>query len=153
MHMALAISSMTLLGSCAKDLCKDVVCENGGTCDEGNCKCALGHEGTMCENEMRTKFIGIYTFNESCGTDADVHQVNVKASAASVERVMIEKMHGTFNVEATVNTSTTLDIKSQVFGSDTIQGSGSISGKTLTLTYQIKQSLTTINCTGSGPQL
>lgn len=40
----------TTLTSCS-DPCKDIVCENAGTCDEGVCTCLDGFSGTNCEIE------------------------------------------------------------------------------------------------------
>lgn len=37
------------MASCNK--CKDVVCENGGTCEDGLCQCLNGFSGTNCEIE------------------------------------------------------------------------------------------------------
>jgi len=65
----LAIASlafgMFLMNAC-DDPCKDVVCQNGGVCDEGDCICATGYEGTDCATEMRTKFLGTYSFIDGC---------------------------------------------------------------------------------------
>ena len=36
------------LASCSTDACKDVVCENGGTCVEGDCECPEGFGGADC---------------------------------------------------------------------------------------------------------
>ena len=55
-----AFSAMTYT-SCNKDECKDVVCQNGGTCNEGICACATGYEGTNCETEIRGKVIKTWT--------------------------------------------------------------------------------------------
>jgi hypothetical protein len=44
--------------SCNKDECKDVVCQNGGTCSEGKCTCPTGYDGTNCETKSRDKFVG-----------------------------------------------------------------------------------------------
>jgi len=151
--LALAIGFSTLLISCKKDPCKDIVCENGATCDDnGVCQCTLGHEGTFCQTEMRTKFIGFYKYTETCDSESKL-DVIVDPSAASVERVTINNLNGTSKkIEATITTSTTLEIKSQLLGIDTIKGSGSISGKTLSLTYTLKGA-TTKNCSGTGTQL
>ena len=43
------ISSLIIFG-CAKDKCKDVKCENGNPCVEGQCQCAKGYSGSKCEN-------------------------------------------------------------------------------------------------------
>ncbi len=72
----IALSALLTLGafgavtytSCNKDECKDVVCENGGTCSGGNCNCLTGFDGTNCEIEVRTTYAGTYRGN---GTDSD----------------------------------------------------------------------------------
>jgi hypothetical protein len=57
-----------LYTSCTKDECKDVVCQNGGTCSEGVCTCATGYEGTNCETASRTKFIKTWTASDKEAT-------------------------------------------------------------------------------------
>lgn len=42
-------SAPVFLNSCKKDKCKDVTCENGGTCDDGKCNCVEGTEGDKCQ--------------------------------------------------------------------------------------------------------
>jgi hypothetical protein len=39
----------SLFFSACKDKCKDVLCLNGGACDEGICKCPTGFSGPNCE--------------------------------------------------------------------------------------------------------
>jgi hypothetical protein len=48
----ISISSATLVTGCKKDPCKDVSCENGGTCDDGKCNCKSGFEGEKCEKVL-----------------------------------------------------------------------------------------------------
>ncbi len=38
-----------LINSCKKDPCKDKVCQNGGTCNDGDCSCPGGYSGTNCQ--------------------------------------------------------------------------------------------------------
>jgi len=51
--MMIAISGMlmTVVG-CKKDKCKDAVCLNGATCDDGDCICPLGFTGDHCETAV-----------------------------------------------------------------------------------------------------
>ena len=41
--------SATFYSACQKDPCKDVSCLNGGTCEDGLCKCPTGWVGANCE--------------------------------------------------------------------------------------------------------
>lgn len=40
---------LSVLFSCTPDPCKDVNCQNGGTCIEGECACPAGYTGDNCE--------------------------------------------------------------------------------------------------------
>lgn len=52
--------SVGIMYSCS-DKCKDVSCLNGGTCDEGKCKCVQGYEGERCATASRDRFIGTWS--------------------------------------------------------------------------------------------
>lgn len=47
----LFIASFLLVGLTNCDKCKDVSCDNGGTCIDGKCQCPLGFSGSSCEFE------------------------------------------------------------------------------------------------------
>lgn len=61
----IAFSALLTLGAfsavtytaCNKDACKDVVCNNGGTCVDGSCQCAAGFEGVTCDVQSRSRFL------------------------------------------------------------------------------------------------
>jgi hypothetical protein len=57
--------SSAVFTSCNPDACKDVVCQNGGTCTDGTCACPTGFEGSNCETLSRAKFLGTYSGNEN----------------------------------------------------------------------------------------
>lgn len=65
--LAIGALSTTMFTSCNPDPCKDVVCSNGGVCDEitGTCTCAAGYEGATCETRTKTKYLGTYKGNGS----------------------------------------------------------------------------------------
>ena len=47
----LVLGIMFFLNSCTEDPCENVLCLNGGTCDEGICDCPPGFSGDGCEIE------------------------------------------------------------------------------------------------------
>lgn len=49
------------ISGCKKDPCKEVVCENGGTCVEGDCECLEAYTGANCENQVTPSVISIST--------------------------------------------------------------------------------------------
>lgn len=50
--LVLSIFTLLLGHGCKEKPCKDVVCENNGTCNDGVCECEFGYSGTLCENEL-----------------------------------------------------------------------------------------------------
>src|SRR4051812_10777864 len=71
--------------ACNKDECKDVVCQNGGTCIGGNCSCPTGYEGTNCETRSRDKFVGTYLGSETCSTGSDTYSVILAANSNAIQ--------------------------------------------------------------------
>lgn len=99
--------------SCNKDECKDVVCQNGGTCNEGNCECSSGYEGTNCETKSVTKFIGTWAVSENCDGSNNTYQVTITADPSDVTRVIVSNLGdygcsvgGTITWNGSVNAST-----------------------------------------------
>src|SRR3954469_12055622 len=45
----LSFALILTVASCQKDKCAGVVCSNGGSCEDGNCKCTAGFTGAKCE--------------------------------------------------------------------------------------------------------
>lgn len=64
--LTVGIFSSTLLVSCNGDKCKDVVCNNGGTCNEndGSCNCAAGYTGANCDTKANSLFVGTWSAKE-----------------------------------------------------------------------------------------
>ncbi len=61
--VTLGVFSAVLYTSCSKDACKDVTCNNGGTCSGGNCTCVTGYFGTSCDSVYRNGYVGTYKGN------------------------------------------------------------------------------------------
>lgn len=108
--------AITTMNSCT-DPCKDVTCENGGTCnDEGLCECAdnyfgescetncvngtyesgtcgcdAGYEGDACDVESREKMIGTYSGSDACSTTGATasYTSTVASSSASADGILV----------------------------------------------------------------
>ncbi len=50
--LTLLLFSAVTYVSCKKDPCKDLICQNGGTCSAGSCLCPDGYEGSRCETRI-----------------------------------------------------------------------------------------------------
>jgi hypothetical protein len=157
----LTIGSIALLPSCSKDKCKDVTCQNGGTCndDDGSCTCATGYEGANCETAMRDKFIGTFKMNGNvnCNVTGSTALTNVTVtvsnSSTSIQKMVIA-VGGSFSITATLNSSTSFTIDQTTIGTFTYSGNGSISGIQLSLTINEADSSVPETCvyTLSGPK-
>lgn len=150
---SLALSFVALALTGCKDECKDVVCQNGGTCEEGICLCATGYEGTNCETEIRAKFLGSYTVSESCQSGNYSFSLSITSSSAGVSNIIINNFYDIgINVSATIN-GNSVTIPNQTINDGgvalTISGSGQLSGNILTLTYNISAGTESDSCTAT----
>jgi uncharacterized membrane protein len=126
--------------SCKKDKCKDVTCQNGGTCSDGNCSCPTGYSGTLCETGSAAKFIGTWYGDDCYGNPASME---FDAGGDGVSLILPSTIGDSscvknIAIRATAN-GNSLTFPSQHvidlcgFNGGTLSGSGSISGLTLTV--------------------
>jgi len=91
-----ALGTTLFFASCKEDKCKDVTCNNGGTCIDGTCECATGYEGTTCDTEARTKFTGTtstsYRFDDTYNGETaagDYNAIFTKLAGTDVKLMTI----------------------------------------------------------------
>src|SRR5690606_18468421 len=114
-----------MLASCNSDECKDVVCQNGGTCVGGNCVCPSGYEGVNCETESAAKYVGSWTAaDKEEGSAIPSYTATITKNTVTVLNIG-EFSNGFFDndVQATLN-GTTLSIASQEPDNDGYSVSG-----------------------------
>ena len=145
-----ALIGLASFTSCT-DPCKDVTCQNGGTCVEGDCECADGYTGTNCETEERAQFIGTYSVSESCTSGNYTYNVTVSNSSTGATAIIIGNFGDySTNVNATVDGDniTIPNQTNQVGGFPlTFSGTGQISGTILTISYTVSDGTNTDTCT------
>lgn len=149
----IAFSAMLALGafgavtytSCNKDECKDVVCQNGGTCVDGNCVCATGYEGANCETESRAKFVKSWTATDTeVGGAALPTYSAIVTAGTSVTEVKIANFSDDFftaDVIATVS-GNTITIASQAPDNDNYRVSGTGTYNTVDKKISLSYTLT-----------
>ncbi|MBS1586219.1 MAG: calcium-binding EGF-like domain-containing protein [Bacteroidetes bacterium] len=148
-RLAMLAASITLFAftavtytSCKKDKCKDVTCQNGGTCSDGNCTCPTGYSGTLCETGSAAKFIGTWYGDDCSGNPASIEfdaggdgisliLPSTIGNGACVKNIAI---HATANGNTvTIPSQHVADLCNTNGG--TFSGSGSINGVTLTVNF------------------
>jgi hypothetical protein len=143
-----------LLTACSSDKCKDVNCQNGGTCDNGTCNCSNGYEGTDCSVRTIQKFIGSWAAGDVCTSGSYSYSISISASNTSVTGIVINNF-GNFGVDKNINANVdgiNFIVPQQVVSGITFSGMGTISvdGRTVTVTYDAMKD-TTLNdhCTST----
>lgn len=76
--------SIVLLTACQPtDPCKEIQCENGGTCADSTCQCPDGYVGSRCEDELRDRLQGNYTVTKYWIDSTETDYPNVLLSLAN----------------------------------------------------------------------
>lgn len=152
---ALLLSMVVFAPSCGDtDPCKDVACGANGTCFEGVCVCNVGYEGTGCDVEWVTKFLGSYTGTDGCG-GALTKPVSITRQSLSTVRIT---NFGGFDsyVDAEISLENSSSTSAQVISLNNFvdpaqrkfSGTGKISGNTINMSYVVTYSdNSTENCT------
>lgn len=126
------ILGLFLITACKKDPCKDVSCQNGGTCNDGNCTCALPWEGTRCEVDARDKFVATWSGTENCGGTVENVRSTITKSSVEATVILIDS-----EIRGQLTGSTTFNVPNQqivVQGTAiNISGNGVLNGNVLTL--------------------
>lgn len=124
------------LSGCKKDPCKDVTCQNGGTCVDGKCNCSLPWEGTKCEVDARDKFAASWSGTSNCGGTVEQVSFGISKSATEAIAILIDNQ-----IRGRLTSSTTFDVPTQQITQDgvtvTVSGNGVLNGNVLTLTLTV----------------
>jgi hypothetical protein len=138
--------------ACNKDECKDVVCQNGGTCSGGTCTCPTGYEGAHCDTLSRTKFVGVYVGDESCTTGTDHYSITLSAASNNLQLTYQNVYNASYVGTCTMTGSTTFSFSGTGSTGAIFSGSGTLTGNQLKVTYNISNAATGLSnsCTFTG---
>jgi hypothetical protein len=146
--LTMALFGALTLQSCKKDPCKNVTCQNGGTCQDGNCRCRLPWEGSKCEVDARDKFVGFWRGITYCGAGPEEGGFSITKSSTTSNSIIIGGgIYGELTCSSTFNIPTQTGY---VNGTPaTINGWGDLYLNELKLTYVVRIQGETITCTGT----
>lgn len=125
-----------LYTSCTKDECKDVVCQNGGTCSGGTCTCATGYEGSKCETKSRDKFVGTYVGAETCSVGTDNYSITLAANSDALKLTYTNLYNENFTATCIMAATDSFTFSGSQ-NSTTFSGSGRLVSNTLTVHYTV----------------
>ncbi len=151
--LPLMLSTVAFLGACKKDACKDVTCQNGGSCTDGSCVCPAGFEGSNCEVSTRAKFLGFYNVTETCPGEVYSYTFTITAGPSSATAIIIDNITGWGPITGTVSgNGLTIPTQQVTEMGDivTVVGSGQISGNTLNMSYTLSADGESTSCTAIG---
>ena len=151
----LITSLIISVSSCKEDeTCTPDNCSNG-SCSSGACVCNTGFEGTECETEQRAKFLGLFSFNENCNGSTFNYNASI-GKGSTVDNVILYDFYALPNTTISAKVyGQNITIPQQTIVHDgneySINGSGSISGKVLTLNYTMDTpNKTDLSCSATG---
>jgi len=136
--------------SCTTDKCKELVCANGGVCNDGVCLCPSGYTGTQCETALRDLLTGIYIVTEK-GSLVNAAQYTVTiGNGATVTDIVINNFNNSIPVPITANVSgDSIYIPTQNVSGKIITGNGYLTqyvnygqSATITMRYKVVDSVT-----------
>ena len=58
--------------ACERNVCNNVTCFNGGSCNVGTCRCPLGWEDPQCQTRSIDRFLGNYAGFSTCDNQAQI---------------------------------------------------------------------------------
>jgi hypothetical protein len=147
--LAIGAFSVVTYTACTKDACKDVVCNNGGTCVSGTCSCPVGYEGVSCDTKTRDKFVGTYIGQETCTIGSDNYTITITTNSNDVMVTLTNLYNQGFTAIGTVTGANTFSLSGSQ-GTTSYTGTGTLATNQLTLQYSISSPAATNTCTFVG---
>lgn len=148
--LSIGAFSMVTYTACNKDECKDVVCNNGGVCVNGNCSCATGYEGANCDLNTASTIEGTYTATETCQpplSGSSSWSSILTVSSTDETNIVISNFGDSgSNVTGLVD-GNAITLNTTTIGGNTVNGTGTISGSVITINYQLTGGVTDYSCT------
>ncbi|MFN8298743.1 MAG: hypothetical protein U0T75_06520 [Chitinophagales bacterium] len=115
--------------------------------------CDAGYEGTKCDVEIRGKYISNYSVTETCQLSGAVgpYTAEITKSSTDILKIFLNNFgdfSSVISITATVD-GNNITIPAQTVSGYTINGSGSLSGNVLSISYTVSAGGTSETCTAT----
>lgn len=150
--IVLLFGATVYFSGCVHDACvaRNIICQNNGTCRDGDCICPSGYEGDSCQFRVNEKFDGCFKVIRTGFINDTIHDDNddslcIRANAASSDKFGITffsvRDSVIFVYKATVNDNFITVPEQTIIDTSvipeipyTVSGSGSLNGQVVTIT-------------------
>ncbi len=68
--LVFSVFAIVFYTSCERNVCDNVTCFNGGSCNMGACLCPIGYEDPQCQTRSVARYQGMYVGYYSCDNGA-----------------------------------------------------------------------------------
>lgn len=120
------------------DACTNVACLNGGTCSNGVCQCDSLHEGTHCETEKRTKYIGSFVGAVNCTSITHLDLLRFTDIPDSANQVNIFNLHSeASNTLGIILANGSVSIPAQSLNGNTVSGAASVINGKIVVNFNV----------------
>jgi len=139
------------VGCSTPNPCSGIDCLNYGLCNDGECLCLAGYEGTVCDTISRDRILGSYVATQNCNQDEPfTYQMFIAAGPQSVSDLIIGNFgNGVIGVHATLN-GDYITIPQQHLvvqsGAVDVHGTGFIGDSTIAFSYFLNDGTTDFHC-------
>lgn len=139
---------MLLFSACGPD-CPN--CSPNGACEEGNCLCDPGFEGTDCGFLIRDRITGAHTVYDTCTSGPREYMIGIGGDSIDPQVVNIGNFGGqVIGVKASVHADLSISIAQQAIQAQTatvaVSGTGQIHADGISLHYILTDGVNTDTC-------
>lgn len=139
--------TILFLTNCNK--CSDVECQNGGTCNDGYCDCAIGFSGPECNLEERAQYLGTFTAEGNCTSQGQSYII-IERNSTRGDKITIQNLDDRgVDVTAEANKEKFI-FEEQTFLDGTILGEGAWEEGKLKVTYTVHRPSGSYHCSFDG---
>lgn len=121
-----------------KTACDSIACLNGGSCNAGVCTCDTLHEGTYCEIDKRTRYVGSAVGSEDCTSRNHLDYLRITAVLDTANQLNFHNLYGDeSNIKGIIQNDGSVYIPDQTWGGRNISGIAMVSNGKVVVNFTV----------------